>query len=291
MIFSDFSFATSLGLILSQLAITSSVCCPSFGAGFNSGGLPSKRTGQVSHFQSPSGCFIVCMMPRSTKLSSFQSSRVSCTAPAGTPAAPMIFIASSLVWFLVHSVMISLMKPSLALRSSLVEARVADQLLAADHLEQAIPMLGIGAAAEDVDVVVIAARLGRVDATRCGCAGRALRAHARRTLLVAVLGHDGKRGADVVHDRVLHRELQAAAPAGLFFLVQRAENADAHQHAGAGVADRTTRLDGRLTRFAGDAHRAAGSLRDHVESEVLLVGAAFAKAFDLAIDDAGVDYL
>jgi hypothetical protein len=28
----------------------------------------SKRTGQVSHFQSPSGCFIVCMMPRSTKL-------------------------------------------------------------------------------------------------------------------------------------------------------------------------------------------------------------------------------
>src|SRR5256885_11298572 len=66
MIFSDFSFATSLGPILSQLAITSSVCCPSFGAGFNSGGLPSKRTGQVSHFQSPSGCFIVCMMPRST---------------------------------------------------------------------------------------------------------------------------------------------------------------------------------------------------------------------------------
>jgi hypothetical protein len=28
MIFSDFSFATSPGLILSQLAITSSVCCP-----------------------------------------------------------------------------------------------------------------------------------------------------------------------------------------------------------------------------------------------------------------------
>src|SRR5689334_8292712 len=169
------------------------------------------------------------------------------------------------------------------------EARVADQLLAADHLEQAVPMLGIGAAAEDVDVVVIAARLGRVDAARCGCAGRALRAHARRTLLVAVLGHDGKRGADVVHDRVLHRELQAAALAGLFFLVQRAENADAHQHAGAGVADRTARLDGRLTRFAGDAHRAAGCLRNHVESEVLLVGAAFAKAFDLAIDKSGVD--
>src|SRR5262245_36082223 len=171
------------------------------------------------------------------------------------------------------------------------EARVADQLLAADHLEQAIPMLGIGAAAEDVDVVVIAARLGRVDAARCGCAGRALRAHAGRTLLVAVLGHDGKRGTNVVHDRVLHRELQAAALAGLFFLVQRAENADAHQHAGAGVTDRTARLDGPLTRFAGDAHRAAGGLRDHVESEVLLVGAAFAKAFDLAIDDAGVDCL
>jgi len=32
-------------------------------------------------------------------------------------------------------------------------------------------------------------------------------------------------------------------------------------------------------------------LRDHVEGEALLVGAAFAKAFDLAIDDAGVDLL
>src|SRR6185437_48175 len=147
-----------------------------------------------------------------------------------------------------------------------------------DHLEQAIPVLGIGAAAEDVDVVVIAARLGRVDAARCGCTGRALRAHARRTLLVAVPGHDGKRGADVVHDRVLHRELQAAALAGLFFLVQRSENADAHQHAGAGVADRTARLDGLPTSFASDAHRTAGGLRDHVEREALLVGAAFAEA-------------
>ena len=50
-------------------------------------------------------------------------------------------------------------------------------------------------------------------------------------------------------------------------------------------------LTGGPTRFAGDAHRAAGGLRDHVESEALLVGAAFAKAFDLAIDDAGVDCL
>ena len=89
----------------------------------------------------------------------------------------------------------------------------------------------------------------------------------------------------------LHRELETAALACLFFLVQRGENADAHQHAGASVADRTARLDGRPTRLTGDAHRAAGGLRDHVESEALLVGAAFAKAFDLTIDDAGVDCL
>src|SRR5204862_4426708 len=45
----------------------------------------------------------------------------------------------------------------------------------------------------------------------------------------------------------------------------------------------------RLSRIAGDAHRAAGSLRDHVEGERFLVRAALAETLDLAIDDAGVD--
>src|SRR5438874_1765013 len=66
---------------------------------------------------------IVCMMPRFWKLSSFCSSSVSWMAPAGTPAAPMICIASTFVWFFVHSVMTSLMKSSFLLRSSFVAKR------------------------------------------------------------------------------------------------------------------------------------------------------------------------
>ena len=94
-----------------------------------------------------------------------------------------------------------------------------------------------------------------------------------------------------MHDRILHRQLQAAALAGRFLLVERAQDADRHQHAGAGVADRAAGLDRRLAGLAGDAHRAAGGLRDHVEGEALLVRAALAEALDLAIDDAGVDRL
>ena len=118
-----------------------------------------------------------------------------------------------------------------------------------------------------------------------------LRAHARRRLLVALLVHHGERGADVVHDRILHRQLQPAALARRPLLVERAEDADRHQHAGAGVADRRARLARLAAGFAGDAHRAAAGLRDHVEGERFLVRAALAEALDLAVDDAGVDLL
>src|SRR5579862_6227362 len=137
------------------------------------------------------------------------------------------------------------------------EARVGDQFLAADDLEEAGPVLRVGAAAEHIDVVVVAARLARVDAARRRRARGRLRAHARRRLLVALLVHHRERGADVVHHRILHRQLQAAALAGLALLVERAQDADRHQHAGAGVADRAAGLDRRLAGFARHAHRAA----------------------------------
>jgi len=55
-------------------------------------------SGQAGIFTLPvEGWSIVCMMPRSSKDGSFISSSVSNTAPAGTPAAPISFIASSLV--------------------------------------------------------------------------------------------------------------------------------------------------------------------------------------------------
>src|SRR4029079_19387207 len=47
----------------------------------------------------------------------------------------------------------------------------------------------------------------------------------------------------------------------------------------------------RLPSFTGNAERAARGLRDHVECEALLIGAAGAEALDLAIDDARGDFL
>jgi len=91
--------------------------------------------------------------------------------------------------------------------------------------------------------------------------------------------------------RVLHRHLQPPPLAGFGPLVECAQDADRHQHAGAGVAKARAGFDRRPVALAGDADRAARSLRDHVEGEAVLVRAAGAEALDLAIDDAGVDLL
>ena len=94
-----------------------------------------------------------------------------------------------------------------------------------------------------------------------------------------------------MHDRILHRQLQAATFPGGFLFVERAEDADCHQHAGAGIADRAAGFGRRVAGVARHAHRAARGLRDHVEGERFFVRAALAEALDLAIDDTGVDLL
>src|SRR5262249_61760992 len=91
--------------------------------------------------------------------------------------------------------------------------------------------------------------------------------------------------------RILHRHLQEAAPAGPGALDEGYQNADGHKHAGAGITEGGSRLDRCSVAFAGDADGAARRLRDHVERQVLLVGAAGAKTLDLAIDNARVDLL
>src|SRR5277367_1520883 len=73
--------------------------------------------------------------------------------------------------------------------------------------------------------------------------------------------------------------------------MQRTKDRRRHQHAGTGIAKAEARLDRRAIGLAGDTDRAASGLRDHVEGKALLVWAAAAKAFDLAIDDARVDFL
>ena len=137
---------------------------------------------------------------------------------------------------------------------------------------------------EDIDPVVGAARCAGKDPRRRGVAAGAVAGRRPADHRVGL-----KRKADVVQHRVLHRHLQPPAVAGGAALVEGAEDADRHHHAGAGVAERRAGPDRRPVRLAGDAHRAAAGLRNHVEGEVFLVRAAFAETFDLAIDDAGVD--
>src|SRR5581483_241637 len=147
-------------------------------------------------------------------------------------------------------------------------ALVADEVLAADHMQQPLPVLGVGAAGVDVDVVVGSAALALEDAARRIAARYGLIAGALDRPALARLGGEGQ--ADVVQHGVLHGELQALTLARALLLIERAEYGDGEQHAGAGVAQRGARLDGPAVRLAGDAHDAAGGLGDHVEGEVVL---------------------
>src|SRR5262249_26534183 len=143
-------------------------------------------------------------------------------------------------------------------------------------------MLGIGAAGQQVDIVVGAAWFARVDAAWRVVGGRP----ARRRLAATGLGDEA--AAAVMHNRILHRHLQPPALAGACAIEQRADDAERHQHAGAGVADRGSGLDRPAVALAGDAHRTTRGLGDRVERQSLLVGAAVAKALDLGVDDARV---
>src|SRR6516165_3506360 len=139
---------------------------------------------------------------------------------------------------------------------------------------------------EDVDPIVWTPRRAGEDAARRDTAGEAPAAAAAGRL--SGLRLHLKRKAHVVQHRVLHRHLKTPPLASRLALVECAQDADRHQHAGSGVAERRAGFAGRAIGFAGDAHRAAAGLRDHVKGEVLLVGAALAKTLDLAIDNARV---
>src|SRR4051794_15010843 len=115
-------------------------------------------------------------------------------------------------------------------------------------------MLGIGPAGEKIDVIIGAARLAWIDTVRGIAAGRL---PLRR---LSGLCLPDEHAAAVVHHRILHRGLQPSSFAGLHALVERADDAEREQHAGAGVADRRPRLDRLAVALAGYAHRATASL-------------------------------
>jgi len=95
-----------------------------------------------------------------------------------------------------------------------------------------------------------------------------------------------KGSAGVLQLRVPHCDLDPAAAAGGVALIERAQNADGQQHAGAGVAQGRPGLARAPVALAGDRHRA--TVGDHVESEIVLIGAALAESLDLGIDEAWV---
>ena len=110
----------------------------------------------------------------------------------------------------------------------------------------------------------------------------ALRRHA-----VGRLG--GERHSDILQHGVLHGDLDPLALTSTAAPVERRQNADGEQHTGTGIAERHAGFERRPVALAGNAHDAAGRLRDHVEGEVVLVGSAGAKALHLRVDDARVD--
>src|ERR1700730_9869884 len=82
-------------------------------------------------------------------------------------------------------------------------------------------MLRVGAAGQQVDVIVGAARLARIDAAGRVVAGRPPWCRGTGACLC------DEHAAAVMHDRILHRHLQPPALAGARPIEQRADDADA----------------------------------------------------------------
>ncbi len=164
-------------------------------------------------------------------------------------------------------------------------AWIAEQVLAADRLHQAAPVILVAARGEDIGPVVDAARRALVEAAR--------RRPRHRVAAARQLGvHRGlaaHRRAAVVQHRIAHGDLDVLAAAGRHALVERGDDAHGGQHPGAGVADRRARPHRRLVGMAIDAHRPAHRLGDHVERQVVGVRALRREALDLDEDQPRVE--
>ena len=137
----------------------------------------------------------------------------------------------------------------------------------------------------DVAIVVGATGLAAIDPGRRRV--RDLVAAPRLELTARV--RETERDARKIHDRVLHRQLDALPlPRGLP-LPQRGHHAERGVHAGAGIADRRAGLERRRAGEPCHAHRAARGLRDHVEALVAAVGPVGAEALDRAVDQARIE--
>src|SRR3989441_4204379 len=162
--------------------------------------------------------------------------------------------------------------------------RVADQVRASDRLEQGVPHVRAHGLAVDVGVVVAAARLAPIDAR--GRRGRDLVTASRLEVAPRVREPHGDAGE--IDDGVLHGALDALAMPRRLPLPESGHHAQCRVHARARVADGGTGLERRRAREAGQRHRAARRLRDHVEALVLAVGTVGAEALHGEIDQARI---
>ena len=97
------------------------------------------------------------------------------------------------------------------------------------------------------------------------------------------------RDTRVVHDRFLHRQLDALAFAGALALDVGGEDPDREVDAGSGVAERHAEPLRGLALAAVHAHRSAGCLSDHVERPEARIRTGVTEAAHAAVDQSGMD--
>src|ERR1700738_2758950 len=215
----------------SQSASTSAVCSPSNGADSTSLGTPSKRTGQA-------GIVILrfavrhrledAALPEAGFVDQFL--RIEDGARGDADRAQLCH--RLVLRALAGPGRDDLVDLGLAFHAGIgsLVARIADEVLAPDKFQQARPMLGIGTAGRQVNVIVGAAGLAWVDAT-----GRVIGGRTPRRRLAGARPGDEPATA-VMHDRILHRYLQPSALPGARPIDHRAGDAECHRNAGAGCA-------------------------------------------------------
>src|SRR6266478_7914465 len=130
--------------------------------------------------------------------------------------------------------------PVLGAGGAVDHTRIVEQVLAADRLHQAAPMLIVVAPSGiDVAPVVEPPRRAFVEAAWRSPEHRVA---ATRQLVVAG-GLAAHRRAAVVQHRVAHGDLDVLPAAGCHTLVERGDDAHGAKHAGAGIADGRARPD------------------------------------------------
>src|SRR5215472_15518906 len=146
-------------------------------------------------------------------------------------------------------------------------------------------MLLVGPRRIDIAIVVGPTALARIGLARRIGAHDALIAHARSSMAPQILGSIGN--ATVIDHALLHRALDPLALAGELALIERRKDADRGVEAGAGVADRRTRLDRAAVGLAGVGKAPPGGLRNNEKGGIFLVGAVAAKALNQKKEEGG----